>query len=119
MGMDTAIKEAVREVMNEQMERLREALASAPGRRATDEFWPVRRAAQVAGVSPATVRGWIQSKRLRSYGAGRVLRIRRSEFEAFLTSMAKSPSEPVDVDERVRAILAETQRSTTRAKGTR
>ena len=119
MGMDTAIREAVRLVMKEEIRELKEALQAMPSRRATDEFWPVRKAAKVAGVSPATVRAWIQDKRLRSYGAGRVLRIRRGELEAFLAEMATRSGESVDVDERVREILGETRGRAGNAKAAR
>ncbi len=104
MGMDTAIREAVRQVMKEAIGELKEALAAMPGRRATDEFWPVRKAAKVAGVSDWTVREWIKEGRLKSYGAGRVLRLRRSEFEAFLSKRAAEPAN-VDPEDLARQIL--------------
>ena len=105
MGMDTAIKEAVRSAMKEEMRELKDALAAMPGRRPTDEFWPVKKAARVAGVSEWTVREWIQSGRLRSYGAGRVLRLKRSEFETFLTARQHEAPSKVDPDDVARQIL--------------
>jgi excisionase family DNA binding protein len=106
MGMDTAIKEAVRAVVKEEIAALKETLASTPSRRLTDEFWPVRKAAKVASVSPWTVREWVKLGRVRAYGSGRLLRLRRSEFELFLTNLGRTPMETVDTDRRAEEILA-------------
>jgi excisionase family DNA binding protein len=45
-------------------------------------------AAAYVGVSPATVREWASSGQLRAKRAGRLLRVRRSDLDAFLTRSA-------------------------------
>lgn len=64
---------------------VREELALA---RATppDEYLSTRAAAELAGVAIETVRRWIADKRLKRHGAGRHLRVRRSELEAMLAA---------------------------------
>jgi excisionase family DNA binding protein len=46
----------------------------------------VAEGAQIASVSPQTIRVWIKAGRLRGYNAGRVLRVRRQELEDFLAA---------------------------------
>lgn len=105
MSISNAIKEAVREVVKEEVHELKEALAVLSGHRATDEFWPVKKAAKVAGVSEWTIREWIRRGRLRSYGAGRVLRLKRSEFENFLSARNCEAASTVDPDDLATQLL--------------
>ena len=70
------IAEEVRKIMREEMAR-------TPG---NDAYLSVAGAATLAAVVPDTIREWIQKGDLGRYHAGRELRVRRSDLEAFLTS---------------------------------
>ena len=48
-------------------------------------------AARVAGVRVETIRRWVQSRQLRGQWAGRLLRIERSDLQAFLSRPASEP----------------------------
>jgi excisionase family DNA binding protein len=74
MSIDEAIRQAVRE-------ELREALKSfrAPAPATPDELLSVERAAELADVSKATIRRWVEQGLLKRYGSGRALRVRRDE----------------------------------------
>jgi excisionase family DNA binding protein len=75
---------ALRALVSEEVRRaLREELARAPGQ---DEFLPVTDAARIAAVHADTIRAWIAMGRLVRYSAGRELRVKRSDLEAFLRS---------------------------------
>jgi excisionase family DNA binding protein len=59
-----------------------------------DEFMTVKQVASRLGVSERTVRRWISpaqppGERLASYRIGRLVRIRVSDFEAFLNRRAR------------------------------
>ena len=105
MSIETAIKDALREVLKEHLNQLKGTVAPA-ARRPTDELWPVRKAAAVAGVSPWTVRAWIREGQLRSYGRGRLIRLRRSEVLDFIDGLARVRHEKVDTEQLAREILA-------------
>lgn len=85
MSLDDAIKEAIDERIRPLAERLEAAIAKLEGK-AGSEYLSVKAAAATAGVNPATVRGWIRDGKLKQHGPGRVLRIRRSDLDAFLSS---------------------------------
>lgn len=75
-GLRALIADEVRRV-------IREELARTPGR---DEYLSVDAAARIAGVRPGTIRDWISDRRLPGFHAGRRLRVRRGDLEAFLAS---------------------------------
>ena len=72
--------------------RLRDLIKAAVNdalgeRRAEPEtYLSVARAAAIAEVAPATIRGWIAEGRLKRYRAGRELRVKRSELERLLAA---------------------------------
>lgn len=75
---------ALRELVEDATRRVvREELSREPGR---DRYLPVAEAAEIAGVAPDTIRSWIGQGRLGRYNAGREIRVRRSELDAFLAS---------------------------------
>jgi excisionase family DNA binding protein len=85
----------LRELISDEVRRvLREE-----GRDSADrpEYLPVAAAAAIAAVTPDTIRVWIGQGRLGRYSAGRELRVKRSELEAFLRSgpgtLNRSPEE--------------------------
>lgn len=52
--------------------------------REPDEYLSTAEAARLAGVAAGTVRRWIREGRLAEHRAGRVVRVRRADLEAFL-----------------------------------
>jgi excisionase family DNA binding protein len=50
------------------------------------EYAGITEASKIASVAPQTIRRWVRERRLTGYHAGRVLRVKRSELEAFLAS---------------------------------
>jgi excisionase family DNA binding protein len=83
---------ALRALVSEEVRRaLREELSQAPSH---DEFLPVADAARIAAVHADTIRAWIAMGRLVRYSAGRELRVKRSDLEAFLRT---GPAEDTDI----------------------
>jgi excisionase family DNA binding protein len=67
--------------------------------------------ASYAGVSPATVREWVSSGQLRAQRAGRLLRVRRSDLDAFLARSSPRGEGVIDLSARAREILSSARRS--------
>lgn len=69
-------------------ERLDRLAAATPAQEPAAAELPVYLSTEQAGklceVTPATVRSWVQAGHLRAYHAGRLLRVKRAELEAFL-----------------------------------
>jgi excisionase family DNA binding protein len=57
-----------------------------------DEWLLINEVAQIARVSPETVRFWIKTRRLPSVRPGRRRLIRRDALEAFLVSGGSKPA---------------------------
>ena len=93
----------LREIIRDEIRStIRQELGKKPA--AAGEFVSVAEAAQIAAVSAQTIRVWVRAGRLREYKAGRVLRVRRSELEAFLgtgsTQNASARLSPEDLADR-------------------
>jgi excisionase family DNA binding protein len=106
-----SVDEVLRCILREELRPLREqlaALASAAERRPVNdgEFVSVKGAAAIASVSSGTVRGWISSRRLPAYRAGRLLRVRRDDLTALLSASPAAPTEPATANEQAVRILA-------------
>lgn len=71
--VDEARKEARREVL----------VATTP-----DEYLSTRAAANLADVTPGTIRDWCAQGKLKKHKAGRVIRVSRRELETLLRSGA-------------------------------
>lgn len=71
---------------------IREELGKKPA--AGGDYVSVAEAAQIAAVSPQTIRAWIRAGKLKQFNAGRVIRVRRPELEALMASPAGSPVSP-------------------------
>ncbi len=108
------LDDALREIIGEELRRvLREELA-ARGElvrpvASADDFLSIKAAAQVAQVSPGTVRSWVREHHLREYRAGRVVRLRRGELVEFLASGIKPEREPTAREQAI-SILARRRR---------
>jgi excisionase family DNA binding protein len=48
-------------------------------------FLTVREAAEIARVSPSTVRNWLRRSQLRSHNYGRVIRIAKTDLVEFIS----------------------------------
>ena len=94
---------ALREIIRDEVRTaIRQELGKKPA--TAGEFVRVAEAAQIAAVSTQTIRVWVRAGRLTEYKAGRVLRVRRSELEAFLatdpTPNASARLSPEDLADR-------------------
>ena len=103
--------EAFRSIIREELRAVLEALRSPPAAAALDEFLSVKDAANVARVSRATVRAWIQRRMLRPYGQGRVLRVRRSELLALLAGSADQRQDQASSPDEVALSILSRQRA--------
>ena len=75
----------------EDLEPLRRELAELRAQitgRATGDVLSTERAAELAGVTPKTIRAWVESGSLRAGRRGRRLVIRRSDLEVYLSGTA-------------------------------
>lgn len=85
---ETELRELIRDEIRS---TIRQELGKKPA--TAGEFVSVADAAQIASVTTQTIRVWVREGRLNGYHAGRVLRVRRSELEAFLAN-GPSPGTP-------------------------
>jgi excisionase family DNA binding protein len=80
------IAEAVREVLGDR----------GPAAR----YLRVAEAAEYAGVSAPTIREWVKNRRLRRYGAGRLMRVKQSELDELLASPNRPAATPEEAADR-------------------
>jgi excisionase family DNA binding protein len=80
------------------MERLGHAGAGG------DEFLTVSEAATVAHVGESTIRAWIREGRLRAGQPGRMVRIRRADLTALMTT-SRDEARPADPEVQAARIL--------------
>lgn len=99
IAMEAALRELLREVVRDEVRAvLREELqavmcGTARGASQAAAYLTTEDAAAIARVEPATVREWVRRGDLRRHQAGRELRVRRDELEAFLTTGRRSDDE--------------------------
>lgn len=102
------LQEAIRAELNEVSQKVEELAARLKN---TGSAFPVfltaDDVASLTKVRPQTVRSWVSSGSLPAHYAGRKLRIRLDELEAFMQREKGEPlSSTADDDDRVREILA-------------
>lgn len=73
MSIEEAIEAAVKRAVEKALLQMR------PATNATDELLSVESAAELADVSKATIRRWIEQGMLKRYGSGRAVRVRRED----------------------------------------
>lgn len=78
-ALRSLIRDEVRAVVREELAKL------DLGRPVTQEFLSLETAATLTETSVSTIRGWLREGRLRTYHAGRLVRVRRDELEALLS----------------------------------
>ncbi len=111
--LDSVLREMLREVVRDEvsaaLREFKETQSAAPVRSQEEKYLTAPQAAELAGVSPATVRSWAQRGELLSCYAGRLLRIKDSDLRAYLERPRKASSErsPHDDDAMVDEILRE------------
>jgi excisionase family DNA binding protein len=106
-SVDHAIREAVRDVVREEIETVLRRMGHSHSQPATpaSEYLSIADAAELVHVHPATLRSWINEGRLRGHRAGRHHRVKRSELEAFLASLEHT-DEDFDLDKRARELAS-------------
>jgi excisionase family DNA binding protein len=104
-----AIRDEGPAILREQLKQLVDRRADPPAD--SDQRLSTNGAARYAGVSTATIREWASSGRLRSQRAGRVLRFRKSDLDAFLSRAEPRGEGVIDLSERAREILSQSKRS--------
>lgn len=105
-----AIRDELPAIIREHLARLeeaREAVRSA----ASDPALSTKAAARHAGVSEPTIRSWAVSGQLRAIRAGRVIKVRRSDLDAFLARSSPRGEGVIDLSARAREILSSARRS--------
>ncbi len=109
-AMRAMLRDEVRTVVREELRSaLDEIRTSAPG--TSEEFLSVKKAAALAGVCPATVRGWLRQGHLKQYGTARLPRIRRAEFVTFLAHPPRFETQPASIEAQAEALLSRRRRS--------
>src|SRR5262245_21117176 len=112
MGLDTSlrnvirdvVKDEVRAVVREELRAVRPALVDPIAAEA--EYLTIDRAAEMAGVRPPTVRSWVERGDLPGHRAGRLLRVKSQELQAFMARGPVCRNPALDLDSRAEAILA-------------
>jgi excisionase family DNA binding protein len=109
MLLDDALRAAIRAELNtlfeEKLKPLLEAQQITSTRIRLDAplYVSTAEAAKMIGVSVCTVQAWVRQNRLRGYKAGRLLRIRVDDLEAFIS---RAPTgEVIDLDAAARRIM--------------
>jgi excisionase family DNA binding protein len=109
-------EQALRSLISDEIRRaLREELRQKPG--GPGEFVSVGEAASITSVTPQTIRVWLQQRRLKTYRAGRELRVRRSELLDLLARGATAEDTGTDLTpEQLADRQFESHRQRTRAR---
>jgi excisionase family DNA binding protein len=104
VSFETEIRGILREEIRSALRDMLPTAAPAP--KAPAAYLSTREAAELVGVRPETVREWVASGDLPPHGAGKVLRVRRDQLEAFMASSRRRATAEVDLDQRARDIIA-------------
>lgn len=114
MPLDDALRAAIRAELNTLFEEklkpllLAQPITSTQIRLDTPLYVSTAEAAKMIGVSVCTVQAWVRQNRLRAYKAGRVLRIRVDDLEAFISRAPRG--ELIDLDAAARRIMLRGER---------
>lgn len=94
------VAEAVRDVVREELAAARRETRSA-------EYLTFREAAAELAVSASTIKRWVRLGRLKTFGAGRLRRVRSADVRALLAEPAAAPTPEAEAPAaRATAILA-------------
>jgi excisionase family DNA binding protein len=117
MGLDTSLRNAVKEAIRDE---IRNVIREELGARTHEPVEPrvvsvlsVREAAQLLQVDHKTVRKWIRLGSLKALQHGRVLRIRRDDLDEFCRTAYGAPKAPeASINEEAARILKIARRRT-------
>lgn len=108
--LDDAIRAVIRAELNdffeEKLKPLLEARQQAQATKVLHEgalYVSTTQAAKMVGVSVGTIQAWVRSNRLPAHKAGRLLRIKVEDLEAFMTRAVRG--EVIDLDAAARRIM--------------
>jgi excisionase family DNA binding protein len=94
----TMLTDVVREVVREELAPKQSAVSS--------EFLTYREAAELARVTPKTIKAWVRRGLLCAYGEGRVKRVKPNDVRERLSETRKRVSTQRPVDDVVAEMLA-------------
>lgn len=72
---------------------VRDELTHRDPKPASDEYLSTADAAQIARVTPGTVRRWVRARQIARHGTGPRVRIRRDELERYLAGEQQASPE--------------------------
>lgn len=101
------VRDVLREEVRAAVEELRKASAPSASTTPSLRYLSAREAAEVTGVHPQTIRGWLQTNRLPCYRIGRLTRVRLDELQTFVEQHVPERAE-VNLDEMANALLIRT-----------
>jgi excisionase family DNA binding protein len=109
-SVEHALREFLREIVRDELAQIVEALrrlesALSASNSTPLEYLGAEEAADIAGVTPDTVRAWVRRGDLPRHRAGRLVRIRRDELEAFLGRRSNGNDSGDDMTARVHSIV--------------
>jgi excisionase family DNA binding protein len=112
-SVDFALRELVRDIVRDELRIAVRELSQQPQvpslPAAEARYLSAHQAAEIAGVTAATIRDWVRKGELRGSRAGRLLRIKNSDLESYL-ERALEPTkgaQDLDIDARVAEMLEE------------
>ena len=99
-SVDYALRELIRNVVRDELRsvvrELQEARPSPAVSPPDVRYLDAHQAAEIAGVSPASIRDWVRKGELRGCRAGRLLRIKSSDLESYLERAVEAGEMAVD-----------------------
>lgn len=105
-----SFEETIRILLQEELGKLDARLKRIEERvdktQATDVYLSPVDAGRIAGVTPAMIRGLVQAGRLGRYRAGREMRVKASELEAYMAGRDVDTPSDDDIDNRAISILS-------------
>jgi excisionase family DNA binding protein len=105
--LEETIQAAVAREIDRALVELRRLLAELP---AKDSYLPVRDAAKLAAVHPDTIRAWMKAGQLPAHYAGRELRVKLKELEAFMRTGGGTKGERPSIEDEAAQALARIRR---------
>lgn len=107
MGFEETLRSLLREELGKLDDKLRGLEKRLENLRSSnDVYLTPEQAARVAGVTAPTVRSWVKAGSLNRYMAGREMRIKSSELEAYMAGHHVSAPTDADLDSKAISIVS-------------